>query len=83
METVFADIFGRGPVQGKSIQDYKQLTSLFRSPESGIRKEINPETRFYVLGLAPNAARIAIRYWYAGTVGDIADNIWQHSMIWR
>lgn len=31
--------------------------------------------RFYVLGLSPNAARIAVRFWHATTVGEIAARI--------
>lgn len=30
------------------------------------------------LGLAPNAARISIRFWRQGTVGEFASHIRQH-----
>lgn len=36
------------------------------------------QTRFFVLGLAPNAARIAIRFWRAGTVPEMAARIDSH-----
>ena len=78
MENVFADFFGVQPAKGEPEQDYKNLIALFRSPESGAMSEFDPNTKFYVLGLSPNAARIAVRFWYAGTVGGIADNIRQH-----
>lgn len=77
-EGVFADIFGAGPAKGEPEQDYKQMLALFRSPERGARPELDPKTKFYVLGLAPNASRISVRFWYAGTVGSIAANIGQH-----
>jgi len=77
LEDIFADIFGE-PAKGESEQDYRSVIAMFRSPESGAKAELDPTTKFYILGLAPNAARIAVRFWYAGTVGDIADNIWQH-----
>lgn len=77
LEDIFADIFGE-PAKGESEQDYKSVIAMFRSPESGAKAELDPTTKFYILGLAPNAARIAVRFWYAGTVGGIADNIWQH-----
>ncbi len=77
IENVFADIFGES-AKGEPEQDYKSLIALLRSPETGAKTELDPNTRFYVLGLAPNAARIAVRYWYTGTVGSIADNIGQH-----
>ena len=76
-ESAFADIFGEPP-KGEPQQDYKSLIALFRSPETGARPELDPSTRFFVLGLAPNSARIAVRFWWAGTVGEIAHNIGQH-----
>ena len=35
-------------------------------------------TKFYVLGLAPNAARISVRFWHNGTIRDFAEKIRQH-----
>jgi len=35
-------------------------------------------TPFYVLGLSPNAARISVRFWHVGTVGEMADNLGKH-----
>lgn len=35
----------------------------------------HPETRVYVLGLAPNAARLSVRFWMPGTLGDFTRNI--------
>ena len=36
------------------------------------------KTPFYVLGLSPNAARISVRFWRQGTVGEFASHIRQH-----
>jgi CRISPR-associated protein Csd1 len=77
IERVFADFFGE-PAKGAPVQDHKQILALYRAPESGVRPELDPSVRFYVLGLAPNAARIAVRFWYAGTVGEVVDNIGAH-----
>lgn len=77
IERVFADFFGE-PAKGAPVQDHKQILALYRAPESGVRPELDPSVRFYVLGLAPNAARIAVRFWYAGTVGEVIDNIGAH-----
>lgn len=39
----------------------------------------NPEhTRFFVLGLAPNAARLSVRFWMEDTIGRIGDRLGQH-----
>lgn len=36
------------------------------------------QTRFYVLGLSPNAARISVRFWMVSTLGDLVANLRQH-----
>ncbi len=77
IENVLSDIFGE-PVKENPDQDYKQLIAMYRSPETGAKSELDPNTRFYVLGLSPNASRIAIRFWYAGSVQEAAGNIYQH-----
>ena len=33
---------------------------------------LDPETRLFVLGLAPNSARLAVRYWHPGTLRGFA-----------
>lgn len=33
---------------------------------------LDPDARLFVLGLAPNAARLAVRYWHPGTLGEFA-----------
>lgn len=54
------------------------IRALYTAPQSGARLLDEDDTPFYVLGLAPNAARIAIRFWYQGTVGELAQHIRQH-----
>ena len=34
--------------------------------------------RFYVLGLAPNAARLAVRFWHVGTVREVGERLVRH-----
>lgn len=59
---------------GKGIRAVKQLyESIYSGKLSG-----NDGKRFYVLGLAPNVARISVRYWIQGTVAEFAGNIKQH-----
>ena len=36
---------------------------------------LNPATRVFILGLAPNAARLSVRFWVPGTFGDFARNV--------
>ena len=77
LENVFADFFGE-PAKDDQTQDIKSLIAALRAPQIGARPELDPQTKFYVLGLAPNAARIAVRFWYEGTVQQILDHIERH-----
>ena len=47
-------------------------------PLQEIAPELSPNTRFYILGLAPNAARISVRFWLDTTFGQLAENLAQH-----
>ena len=77
LEDWFADIFGE-PAKGDSEQDNAAIKALFKASETGAKPVLDDSTKFYVLGLSPNASRIAIRFWYAGTVAEVEKNIRQH-----
>ena len=40
--------------------------------------QVNPEQKFYILGLAPNAARLSVRFFYQNHFGKILSNIKKH-----
>lgn len=40
--------------------------------------DISPNTRFYILGLAPNASRLSIRFWMDTTFGELSEHIRTH-----
>lgn len=35
-------------------------------------------TAFFMLGISPNAARLAVRFWHAGTLGRFLENLREH-----
>lgn len=39
---------------------------------------LDPNTRFYVLGLAPNAARLSVRFFWQNSFGQLAQNLDAH-----
>ena len=39
---------------------------------------LDPGTRFYVLGLAPNAARLSVRFFWQNSFGMLARNVMRH-----
>lgn len=56
----------------------KKVKALYDSINSGTYIEDDGDNRFYILGLAPNAARIAIRFWQVGTISDFSLRIRQY-----
>lgn len=52
-------------------------------PLSDISPQLQDGTRIYVLGLAPNASRISVRFWEAGTLGVLAQRLAQHAQDMR
>jgi len=55
-----------------------KVRAIYSAPHQGARPGGDSQERFYVLGLAPNAARLAIRFWRPMTVEDFAASVLQH-----
>jgi len=74
-EDVFCSCFEQ-PTKGEESVKYDKIRSLLASVRTGVspEEEMRP---FYVLGLAPNASRISIRFWYAGNLKEIKERIAQ------
>lgn len=47
-------------------------------PFQDIAPDVDPSTRFFVLGLAPNAARLSIRYWLDSNMGELGQCLSEH-----
>lgn len=77
LETGFLDLFGE-PRKDDPDSNVKAVESLYRSVETGGFVTDSDTNRFFVLGLAPNAARISVRFWQTGTVAEFAGRIRQH-----
>ncbi|WP_370827673.1 type I-C CRISPR-associated protein Cas8c/Csd1 [Fournierella massiliensis] len=41
-------------------------------------QKLSPDTRFYVLGLAPNAARLSVRFFWQNSFGTLIQNVTKH-----
>lgn len=72
-----------GVFEGVDAEDVATLDRLkgffdrLRRAASGAPFELG-DVPFYVLALAPNAARISVRFWVAGTVQQFAERLGQH-----
>ncbi|MBC8431750.1 MAG: type I-C CRISPR-associated protein Cas8c/Csd1 [Desulfobacterales bacterium] len=76
LENHIADFFSEPPKDDPD-RGVEAVRSLFRSLESGVF-QTQRDNRFYVLGLAPNSARIAVRFWIVDTVAGMASKIKLH-----
>jgi len=74
---VFEETFGdfwSDPPKDDPDRLSKAVASLFKSVETGAFVTDSDDTKFYVLGLSPNAARISVRFWHIGTVAELASS---------
>ena len=61
----------------------KKLKDIFDSLKEDTKvylenAEMDPEQKFYILALAPNAARLSVRFFYMNSFGKILQNIAEH-----
>ena len=88
-EALFADLFAPDVGKGKATevvddqQTADKVFNLLNKLRSGgsvvdIVPELDPAVRFFILGLAPNASRLSIRFWLEGTVGRFLEHVGTH-----
>lgn len=75
-------------VEGSTVQDTtrtKQIEDILNKVRIG--KKVNqedigtdPEKNFYILGLSPNNARIAVRFWYVDSIGSLIEKVARHHL---
>jgi CRISPR-associated protein Csd1 len=54
------------------------VNTLLKAIDTGVMTLEEKNTRFFILGLSPNAARISIRFWHVGTIGEFSGRLAQH-----
>lgn len=64
-------VFFTGFVRDNPDRLVNAVSSLLESVHTGSFVRNRKTNRFYVLGLTPNSARIAVSFWHCGTVADI------------
>lgn len=66
------------PPKNDPDRNARAVADLLLSVKNGAYAETDRDTRFYVLGLAPNSARISVRFWQVGTVPEMAVRFASH-----
>lgn len=64
-------------------QEADRLRSVLDAVSKGrplqeLDPKLDPDTQMFVLGLAPNAARLSIRFWHSGSLKFFAQRLGQH-----
>ena len=77
LENAIPDLFGEPPKDDPD-RNVRAIEALYSAVHTGKFAAGGPGTRFHVLGLAPNAARISIRFWETATAAELAQRIKQH-----
>jgi len=74
LEETFGD-FWSDPPKDDPDRLSNAVAALFTSVGTGAYSTDADDTKFFVLGLSPNAARISVRFWYNATVAEMAAHI--------
>ena len=74
MSCIFGDVSDTDDPDRRS----NAIKAVYDSVHRGRYQGPDADTKFYVLGLSPNASRIAIRFWHVATVGEISIHIKQY-----
>lgn len=66
---------GAGESEADAAQKLRLTLEALARGQAPDDPRFHPDTRVYVLGLAPNAARLSVRFWLPGTLGDFTRNV--------
>ncbi len=70
--------FFKDPDKDNPDEGVQKVKGLLLSAKTGAYLEDESDTKFYILGLSPNAARISVRMWHTGTISEFSIRIRQH-----
>lgn len=76
-EDSFFNLFGFNEQEDDPNKNIEQVRKVFEAIYKGTLKTTSEDT-FYILGLAPNAARIAVTYWAEIPLRQFAETICKH-----
>ncbi|MEP6966310.1 MAG: type I-C CRISPR-associated protein Cas8c/Csd1 [Polaromonas sp.] len=76
-ESAIPDMFGESPADDPD-RSAHAVQALFATMQSGKLAGPEGQTRFHMLGLAPNAARISIRFYHCLPLHELGERILQY-----
>ncbi|MDR2871607.1 MAG: type I-C CRISPR-associated protein Cas8c/Csd1 [Xanthomonadaceae bacterium] len=80
-ESCFADLLDPKSDDDQESEKIRRVLTDIASgrPLREIDPELDENTRMYILGLAPNASRLSVRFWETDTFGELARRILRHA----
>jgi CRISPR-associated protein Csd1 len=80
-EDVFAAMLSPPPDDASEAARMREVLNRIAQgrPVTDVAPKVEASTRMYVLGLAPNASRLSVRFWQVDTLGVLAARIAQHA----
>lgn len=82
-EEKYQNVFAQ--ISEPTVDNQEVVDGVFKNLEQGravvvedVEKSLSADQPFYILGLSPNAARIAVRFFYQDSFGNILRNIKAH-----
>lgn len=79
-EDLFSILVASGPSdeqEAARVRD-KLLAVAEGRPLADVAPDVHVDTRIFVLGLAPNAARLSVRFWHADSIGNLTNRLREH-----
>ena len=76
-QAAFFDSVDPKPDNQEEIRGIFENLKMNRAVQIG-NVTLNPEQQFYILALAPNAARLSVRFFYQNSFGNILKNLSEH-----
>lgn len=73
-----------GGNDGNKVAEDSAIVDRVRNAIEGIKNgrpfsmSFNPDVRYYVLGISPNAARLSVRFFETATLGEVAEHYGQY-----
>ncbi len=71
-------LFGDEPPRQITTKDLHSMVEKLAQGDFADDISLDMSRRFYILGLAPNAARLSVRFFYNSTFGELMKNVAEH-----
>lgn len=79
MPSPWGALFGGEAPAGYTEEDVRAIVKRLAEGKPCEELDLHPDRTFYILGLAPNAARLSVRFFLRDTFGRIMKNINEHN----